>query len=91
MQSVFDVLTPQASMASRTSGRRHSAPVRVAEALKMTERDLTAMLERFGGRNEISYFLLCSSPLSACGIDGPPPAGQVEGSPSTDEFTPEDY
>lgn len=29
--------------------------------------------------------------LSACGIDGPPPAGQVDDSPSTGGFTPEDY
>lgn len=29
--------------------------------------------------------------VAACGIDGPPPAGEVEGSPSTGGFTPEDY
>lgn len=29
--------------------------------------------------------------FTACGIDGPPPAGQVDGSPSTGGFVPEDY
>ena len=48
-QSVFDVLTPQASMASRTSAGG-TAPVRVAEALSVTERNLTQMLQRFGGK-----------------------------------------
>ncbi len=37
-------------------------------------------------------FALCALALiTACGIDGPPPAGQVEDSPSTGGFTPEDY
>ena len=45
--SVFDVLTPKASMASRLSAGG-TAPKRVAEALSVTERDLTNHLKRFG-------------------------------------------
>ena len=37
------------------------------------------------------YILLTAFLIAACGIDGAPPAGQVEGSPSTGGFMPEDY
>ena len=45
--SVFEVLSPKASMTSRTSAGG-TAPARVAEALDATERDLTQLLKRFG-------------------------------------------
>ena len=44
---VFDVLTPQASIASRTS-HGGTAPLRVAEALKTTAKDLAQLKTRFG-------------------------------------------
>ncbi len=34
-----------------------------------------------------TFFCLC---LSACGLEGPPPAGQVPGSPATGGFVPAD-
>ena len=36
-------------------------------------------------------YLIFALLLTACGVDGPPPAGQTEGSPSIDGFTPPDY
>ena len=41
----------------------------------------------------MKYFLLFFALVAfpACGIDGPPPAGEAEGSPSTGGFTPGDY